>query len=364
MDPRRAPRLLACVALAVPLSACSVFDPDLYKGAVLDMADGADMVGVDSGGADMSKSVPELALADRCVSDVPMLTTSPQEFVVDTTHLGNDFSDLSACTGYEEPGNDGFFAINAQKGQRWHFHIKPLTPGTNISLYVVPTCDDRGCTLPDSQDECGADRDEHLSFIAPTAGKYMVGIDMRTSGGGRFDVLAVRPVCGDSAQDHSESCDDGNTTPGDGCDDRCRVELSPSRLNELEPNDDFTGANVVMLNATTPSLTVRARLGGRCDFDTFAVNVPMGGSIRATLLDPSGAACATTTPAMSLTLLLPDGHTKAGQVAGSDGAGCAAIGVDQPFANNIQTAGTYYVRVATNKDVATAFDYSIKLELK
>jgi cysteine-rich repeat protein len=353
MDPRRATRLLAFAALALPLAACSVFDADLYKNA-------ADMGGGDMGG----KPVPELALADRCISDVPMLTTSPQEFVVDTTNLADDFSDVSSCTNHESRGNDGFFAISTLAGQRWHFHVHPLTPGTDLALYVVPTCDDRGCTSANSEDECGADRDEHLSFIAPSAGKFMIGVDSRNPGGGKFDVLAVRPVCGDSEQNHSESCDDGNTVSGDGCDGKCRAELSATRLTEVEPNDDFTGANVVMLDGVTPSLTVHGRLGGRCDFDTYAVAVPKGGTVEAKLLDASGNACAATTPAMSLTFLMPDGHLKAGQVSGNDGAGCPSIGAQQTFAANLQTAGTYYVRVATNSDVATAFDYSLQLTLK
>jgi cysteine-rich repeat protein len=213
-------------------------------------------------------------------------------------------------------------------------------------------------------DECGPNRDEHLSFIAPSAGKFMVGIDQRISGGGKFDVLAVHPICGDSVVDHSESCDDGNTTPGDGCDDKCRVELSPSKLAETEPNDDFTGANIVKIDGTTtPSLTVHGRLGGRCDYDTYGINVPMGASIKATLLDGLGNACPATTPIMSLSLVLPDGHQKAGVVSGGDGAGCPAIGTSEAFAQNIQTPGLYFVRVSTNKDEATAFDYSLKLEL-
>jgi cysteine-rich repeat protein len=171
-------------------------------------------------------------------------------------------------------------------------------------------------------------------------------------------------VCGNKVIETGEQCDDGNTMPGDGCDDKCRVELSASRLTESEPNDDFTGANVVMLNSTTPALTVHGHLGGRCDFDTFAINVPLNGTVKATLLDASGAPCPTTMPAMSLSFLMPDGHTRAGQVAGGDGNGCPAIGPDQAFAVNIATAGTYYVRVATNGDVAVGFDYSLKLELK
>src|SRR5262249_48122139 len=86
------------------------------------------------------------------------------------------------------------------------------------------------------------------------------------------------------------------------------------------------------------------------------------GTIKATLLDIAGNACAATTPAMTLTLLLPDGHTALGRVPGSDGAGCPAIG-DAPWAT-IGAPGTYYVRISTNSDVPKAFDYSLQLEQK
>src|SRR5436305_12480212 len=116
MHPRRGSGLLAPFALVLLLGGCNVFDADLYKGAAVDMS-------TDDGGAsmgDMAKTVvPTLAVADRCTGDVPMLATSPQEFLVDTTSLADDISDVSACTGSVEPGNDGFFSINAQKGQRW-----------------------------------------------------------------------------------------------------------------------------------------------------------------------------------------------------------------------------------------------------
>jgi cysteine-rich repeat protein len=361
MDPRPPLRLLALAlaAAALPTAACSVFDPALYHEAAPDMLDLPD-----GGGApDLGSNVPTLALADRCVADVPTLATSPLEFVVDTTGLGDDLSDLSACTGHEAHGNDGFFAISTLAGQRWHFHVHPLTPGTDLSLYVLPTCDERSCTVRAAEDECAAGRDEHLSFIAPNAGRFIVGIDARAAGGGKFDVLAVRPVCGDGATEHSESCDDGNLNAGDGCDGKCRAELSAARLTEVEPNDDVTGANVVMLGGATTSLTVHGRLGGRCDFDTYAIEVPMGGTVRATLLDASSAPCAANVPAMGLSFLTPDGYTVAGSVSGSDGAGCPAIGAAQTWAANLQTPGTYYVRVATIKDEAAAFDYSLKLEL-
>jgi cysteine-rich repeat protein len=359
MNARTARLLLP--ALALGLGACDVFDPSLYRNLELH-----DMGGADAS-PDLAPAAATLALADRCEGEMPTLHPTPgqfvQEFIVDTSGLHDDFSDLVTCTAHAEPGNDGFFAIDMLAEQRWHIHVKPLTPGLDPAIYVIPTCDERACSLGNGEDECGPGRDEHMSFIAPTGGRFIVGVDARMSGGGLYDVLAVRPICGDGIRDHSESCDDGNTISGDGCDSRCRAELSGPSPAEVEPNDDLTGANVLPLDPSTPSVMVHGRLGGHCDFDMYLVNVPAGGSVHATLLDPSGAPCGGDTPPMTISFVLPDGHTVAGQVGVGTGGGCPAIGPQQAFANSIQTAGAYYIRVTTAKDEPIAFDYGLKLEL-
>jgi cysteine-rich repeat protein len=51
-------------------------------------------------------------------------------------------------------------------------------------------------------------------------------------------------VCGNGAVEGVEQCDDGNTTPGDGCDAACMAEISTA-VDEVEPNDDPAEATVV-----------------------------------------------------------------------------------------------------------------------
>jgi cysteine-rich repeat protein len=288
------------------------------------------------------------------------MTSSDQTFTADTTALHNDFSDLVSCTGHVEQGNDGFFGVDLRAGERWHFHIHPLTPGIDTALYVLSTCDDRSCSTGDGEDECGPDRDEHMTFVAPSTGRFLVGISSRAPGGGRFDMLAIHPVCGNGIKEHSESCDDGNTRSGDGCDDHCRSELYPPRAMEVEPNDDTEGANEVKVTPAAP-ITVSGRLGGRCDQDTFAVQVPAGASIRATMLDSNGAVCPAGSPPLQMMLVLPDGHTVGGQATTRGGA-CPSIG-DQPFASTVSEAATYYIRVTTVGDDPNIFDYSLQIEL-
>lgn len=46
------------------------------------------------------------------------------------------------------------------------------------------------------------------------------------------------PFCGNGIKDSGESCDDGNTMTGDGCDSQCRVELQLQPDNRLLYNPD------------------------------------------------------------------------------------------------------------------------------
>lgn len=67
---------------------------------------------------------------------------------------------------------------------------------------------------------------------------FPVGADCVSQGfgGGSLSCLAdcsaldtstcIQPVCGDGSIAQTESCDDGNTDPGDGCDGSCQIELA------------------------------------------------------------------------------------------------------------------------------------------
>lgn len=47
-----------------------------------------------------------------------------------------------------------------------------------------------------------------------------------TAGDGCSDVCIIEPICGNSTIESPEECDDGNTTAGDGCSDTCTLELA------------------------------------------------------------------------------------------------------------------------------------------
>ena len=347
------PRTLPIVALVVLVAACDEFDPALY------MSDG----GTSPDDAGAQDAGPDPLLSDTCLGELPLRESSADNRLVDTTALADDIGEVGACTGENAPGNDGFFAIEMEAGDKWHFHVRSMTSGRNPSIYVLgSSCDVRTCDTGDAIDRCGDDSDEHLSFIAPARGTYRVAIDDRNAGGGAYTVLALRPTCGNGGMpEHSEGCDDGNAVAGDGCDDRCRPELSAAAANEREPNDDPTGANVVGADVGAP-LTVAGSIGGRCDIDTYLVNVPAGGaSLRVTMLNRSSAACAEGTAPIEMVLWDASGRTAAGDGSVRTGNACPVIDEMHAFAQRLP-AGEHLLTVAMDETERT-FDYRLRFEL-
>jgi cysteine-rich repeat protein len=341
-------QLLAVLLLSS--AGCRVFDESLYKSqdAGNDQPDAA----AETDGE------PSLTLGERC-SSAPEVRSSGTPLAINTMNLASDFKDLSACTGAEQPGNDGFVSVQMNAGEKWHVHVATTDPKANPALYILPaSCDERACVRGVGTDECGAGKPEHLSFFAPTTGRYVVGVDSSLPGGATYTIIVIRPTCGNGVVEHSETCDDSNTIPGDGCDPVCRKELGVG-ARELEPNDDYLAANVVAPGA---SVTATGTLNTRCDQDMFAVEVPEtagGASLAAELLTPGGATCPTRGPDLKLTLVRPDGQTEIGAVQLEENQGCPVIDPEKSsFAKGLPK-GVYFVRVNTTSQAM--FDYQIKL---
>ena len=256
--------------------------------------------------------------------------------------------------------------------ERWHFHVRvPAMNPMNFdpSVYVLPMgCDDRACKPNASQDECGVGRDEHLTYIAPAAGRYIVVVDSKLSpGGGVWGVFALHPVCGNNKKEHSESCDDNNTNSGDGCSSACSTELRDKGM-ESEPNDDAIGSNPILYQpGPTGTATVGGNLRHGCDFDMFSLAVPAGGSIEAALLDGNGAACADTNK-LQLELIGVDQQSVrgAGMAGAAAGNTCPAITGDPmfTFARSLG-AGTYYLKVSQiTRSSGETINYQLRAEVK
>ena len=188
-----------------------------------------------------------------------------------------------------------------------------------------------------------------------------MGIDSRNPGGTIYDVLAVAPVCGNGGMpEHSETCDNNDDDPGNVCDSQCRAVLNPEANEEVEPNDDFVGANVVTPPSGESELTVRGNSGGRCDFDMFVLSVPEGGSVQAELLNVSGLPCTPNIPpTLSLRFVDQDGITERGKGMPNSSNQCPSIDATATFARDL-LSGEYYVRVTSGEGEGSLFSYQLR----
>lgn len=330
---RRASTAALVLALAVP-GCFGNFDPALYRAA-------------DAGSADAGP--PRLALADFC-TDVPAVTLSGTTFVIDTTGLSDDVRDVAGCLGRTAPGHDGFVGLAMTRGDRWHFHVRqPAGSGIDPMLYVLDGCDERNCDADYAIDACGADANEHLSFVAPHDGVYYVGVDTAAAGGFTGTLEIYRPTCGNGVRQHSENCDDGNLVDGDGCDALCRTELAGALAAETEVNDDFYAANRVL---GAGARAVLGEIGTRCDADTYAFDAT-GTSVTATIGPRGGGACPATAPRLRVSV-----HTAAGIEIGATAVEpCPTLTVAVP------STGSVLVRVyAAENDAERAFPYQLSFD--
>ena len=328
--------------LLAVLVGCDLLPKELYENAGDAM--------VDSGGNS------PFQLAETCGTGAPMIGAAGLHNVaVDLSPLADDVRGVEACTGDATPGADGFFGVEMEAGDKWHFHVRS-SEGFDPAIYILDSaCDARRCGPGDAIDICRDGRDEHLSFVAPSAGTFYVGVDSRLSVDATYQLVAVRPTCGDGNLEHSETCDDSNTDDGDGCDSACRVELTAGSNEEQEPNDDFTGANVLDLDGGSLSLT--GRLAGPCDTDLYLVELTDPMDLRVEMLTTAGRECSPdSTPPFSLTLLNDSATSELGAGAASATNGCPIL-EEADLA-----AGIYLVSVRSNPEI-NVMDYSLDVSL-
>ncbi|MEM9189169.1 MAG: hypothetical protein AAGF12_08340 [Myxococcota bacterium] len=319
--------LAAAGSCAVGLFACNVFDEALYLAAE------------DGGSGDADASMFEVVLADRCSPDAPMLLSQQDELVVSTLNLTNRVSEVQACTGTTAIGAEGFFGIEMQQGEKWHFHVTALETDGDPVLYILDAaCDERACGDGEAIDSCG-EQDEHLSYIAPSTGTFFIGVDDAGDRSGTYELLPIRATCGDLNREHSETCDDGNTESGDGCSSACRAEIASGGV-EMEPNDDPADANILLMGEGTS--TVDLNIASTCDGDSFSVVVPAGGSVTAQLTLRGGTACTAGVHGFEADFVAPNTQRVLGTVT-------PAVGSCPEFAGEAFTtgldAGEYYIRI-------------------
>lgn len=361
-----APTLLLAASLAAGLASCSLIEPDV--GECANDSQCIDVFGIGHTCDDEGFCVePDRDLlegviaADSCVSpDIPLLESAPMYIPVQTEAMADDFREFGGCVNAPMSGNDGFFKIEMVEDERWYFHLRNDTETANPGIFILPSCNSLSCQTATASDVCDAGTDEHLSMIAPRTGEYFIGIDTRDPGGGDFELLALKTTCGNGgALETGEACDDGNTTPGDGCDEFCRAEIYEDNTTEVEPNDGSPVANVVKIPGGVGTFTVNGRLGQRCDRDTFAVDVPEGGSVSATVTPSRPEACSPDAPAVRLVLCNPDGNSVRATAVAPDEMACPELTPEIVGTSDLP-ANRYYVRIRTS-ETAPRLDYLLNI---
>jgi len=359
-------RFVVVPGLLLAASGCNVFDPALYQRAVssdagaggsdaadvdgafvADAAEGSDTADAavlpDAPPAPVDGAEPVFMLGDRCESAPLLAGSSSVAHPINTSMLSPDYSELQACVGHDLPGNDGFVAVDMKKGEKWHVHVNPISPDFDPAVYVLASCDPRACSATTAIDGCGAGKSEHLSFVAPSDGRYYVAVDSGNAGGGQATVVVIRPTCGNGITEHSETCDDNNLVSNDGCDSLCRKELSAPIVTEAEPNDDPRAANVLRAANTAGGMRVMAQLATRCDHDMFSITVAQGGTLRARVA-PVGAPCSAEGAQVHLALIDSDAQTVLGQGTPPSADDCPVLDERHTFAQALP-AGEYFLLV-------------------
>lgn len=257
------------------LTGCDTFDTSLEKRI---------------GEANTASEGMVLMLADSCSERLPMVESSPDPRQLPIDELNEDVAEAGQCSVSAKvlAGAEGFFQIEAKRGERWHFHLE-AAPQEDLSVYVSDTCDLRECV--GAADVCGVNQSEHFTFVPQTSGNFVVvveGIDPRRTA--PLKLTAINPVCGDKNKQHSEVCDDGNTKAGDGCDHVCRVELLERAAEEVEPNDDSFGAND-LLSKRLPLTVIGKAAGNACQPDYYLIKPAASGMLSARVDGANGDPC-------------------------------------------------------------------------
>jgi len=150
----------------------------------------------------------------------------------------------------------------------------------------------------------------------------------------QITVATIAPACGNGVLEASETCDDSNTSGGDGCSASCQFEGAI----EAEPNDASTNAEVMTSAAG-------GAIDPATDVDYWAIDVPDGHHLSAWVTAGSLTRCATNS-SLSITLVDRDGNTELAydSFTGPDG-NCGRIDPTNSAAAIALVGGRYFVAV-------------------
>jgi cysteine-rich repeat protein len=254
----------------------------------------------------------------------------------------------SASESITPIGNRDFFQVTVQAGESLRAETSAPTPGTcttgvdtvlrfwNADRTTELTSDDEGgvgsCSLLDPAASAA------LRGLA--AGTYWVSVEDRgnngTIAGYTLSITLRAPGCGSGVLDAGEQCDDGNTTPNDGCSATCQLEGN----GELEPNDTRATATPLLTGGATSGVILGSGQSAS-DVDVYSVDVPAGSSLFAEVSDGQGG-CPSGT---ALRLVGPTGTSLVFDTDGGPGS-FGQISPSRHVAARALAAGLYTLEVS------------------
>lgn len=155
------------------------------------------------------------------------------------------------------------------------------------------------------------------------------------------------PYCGDLTVNPGEECDDGNTSPGDGCAGDCMIESG-----EVEPNNTAVTASPLVKSPYYAKIDP----AGDVDYVAFTVVGP-GASVTARTMDVGDGACAVGDLDSFLEILAADGTTVLGGDEDGGEGYCSRVVLPN------LGAGNFFARISASPKAATpTFIYRLRID--
>lgn len=344
------------------LAGCAVFPDELPEGA-----EETDTEEPDTESGNRADAV----LADACiVDDLPVISDSTS-IMLDFTDFQSNGLSYPKCNPKQFAGPDAFFILEAGPNERWNINAAPQDPTHDVSVVVLDgECVPTACK--GVRDRCGDGFDEDTAIVAPDTGaRYIISVDNLHTDSGRVLLTLDKSLCGNGIVEAGESCE------GDvGCDEQCRRIVAPGVSAEEEPNDIFTGVDMIGAAEEPGEFTIRGAVGGPCDEDHYAFIVPGGASLSVKMFGSGGAPCPEGIGAIELPLvdfLREGGPQKVGEglPSGPETGACPYFdGIrpwteegDDPFGFARDVPGTEYHLIVNAFETDAPIPYEILVEI-
>jgi cysteine-rich repeat protein len=191
--------------------------------------------------------------ADVCDAPVDLTADASQQGGTTVTLEHDSFTDTfsgDACgvTSDGSSGGDAIFELTLQADEAVRGTVE-VGGSYWASVYLMPTCTtfDSSC-LAGGYDLSDTATLEYFNDTGSAQTVFLVADNDDFGTGGSFDVTVEidTPVCGNGVQEIGETCDDGNTTAGDGCSDTCQFEpdvCGNGVLEETSNNEECDDGN-------------------------------------------------------------------------------------------------------------------------